>query len=327
MHIRIRYRKRLKFVLFADRYSGLILQPEYLFLCPYGSKNTGLPGYQVPGRPVSWTLRLNRNIMRTLTLLSTILFLNACNGQTGQEDVQGLAPLVESHFFTIGENRVSVKTYRYGPSEAPVFISLHDDEITSVEAAKEFLSKHGGSLIRIENGGERLVRFKHNGRNYSFDPNRMFSSRGISLAGGSNAGASLQVERFASKFLELVPSHSCLIALHNNTEGRLSIRSYQAGNDLAGDARRVHANSNLDPDDFFLTTDSAVYERLKEEGFNTVWQDNVRATKDGSLSVWCGERNLCYVNCETQHGNAEAYRRMLNALVNILDGKTSTSSN
>ena len=59
------------------------------------------------------------------------------------------------------------------------FINLHNNEKTSLNAAKQYLNKIGGRLINIENNGERLINFKYNGFNYIFDPNRIYSASGI----------------------------------------------------------------------------------------------------------------------------------------------------
>jgi len=35
------------------------------------------------------------------------------------------------------------------------------------------------------------------------------------------------------------------------------------------------------------------------------------AYKDGSLSVYCGEKNIRYLNCETEHGKTSQYNAMI----------------
>jgi hypothetical protein len=59
------------------------------------------------------------------------------------------------------------------------FLNLHENENTSVVAARSFLYVNGGSLVKFANGPNRLISFKLSGKTYSFDPNRMFTPEGI----------------------------------------------------------------------------------------------------------------------------------------------------
>jgi hypothetical protein len=54
-----------------------------------------------------------------------------------------------------------------------------------------------------------------------------------------------------------------------------------------------------------------LYHRLAGEKFNTILQDNAKAKKDGSLSIYFGERDIPYLNCETEHGRTNQYFTML----------------
>ena len=57
---------------------------------------------------------------------------------------------------------------------------------------------------------------------------------------------------------------------------------------------------------------------MADTHYNSIWQDYVNAKKDGSLSIFCGERNRRYINIETQHGKVNQYRQMLEKLLEIL---------
>ena len=83
----------------------------------------------------------------------------------------------------------------------------------------------------------------------------------------------------------------------------------------------MYINAKEDTDDFFLTTDDALYEKLAGKGYNTILQDNQNCTEDGSLSVYCGKKNIRYVNCETEHGKSEQYYAMVKALIAALPYK------
>jgi hypothetical protein len=252
--------------------------------------------------------------MKMLILL--LLILNACVAQTGEDAV--IIPSVRSVSYKIGNRNIEVIISKYGQKDDPVYVNMHDDEKTSILATRRLLEKTGGLFIKIENAGLRNISFKQNGLNYTFDPNRMFSRTGIhqTLMNHGRSGENIisAVEKFGKWFLKLIPANpSCIIALHNNTDGKFSVESYLSGNDRARDAKAVHINPQDDPDDFFLTTDSNLFASLAKENFNTVLQNNKTAKKDGSLSIWCGENGMNYLNCETQHGRLTQYSAMIEA--------------
>lgn len=171
---------------------------------------------------------------------------------------------------------------------------------------------------------EEMSGFRLNRKLYSFDPNRMFSKTGIrkSLAGFKHTTQSAvdEVEKFAARILSLLPKHShCVIALHNNTNGNLSVKSFLSGSKYATDAKKVYADQKQDHDDFFLTTDSLLFYQLSAENYNAVWQDNLRVQQDGSLSVYAGEKNICYLNCETEHGKTKQYEEMVTIALKYID--------
>lgn len=226
-------------------------------------------------------------------------------------------------FYQLAENIVPIKIQQYGERSDMVFISLHDDELTSVDAAKRILEAHGGVLIGIENKAQRNVSFRLGQYFYKFDPNRMFSKAGIKKSleqtGKTSVRAIDEVEKFGRRIIELIPGETkCIIALHNNTPGLFSVTEYAAGNKRSIDSKKVYINAEEDTDDFFLTTDNHLYEKLADIGFNTILQDNKNCTEDGSLSVYCGKKNIRYVNCETEHGKSGQYYDMIKSLVTLL---------
>lgn len=207
---------------------------------------------------------------------------------------------------------------------------MHDNEDAAVEAAIAVLEAEGGTLIKLENQGQRVIRFKLGGITYGFDPNRIYDRIGIQQTLRDNKKTSPQaiaeIEKFAQYLLSFIPdSTSCIVALHNNTEGLFSIKSYTAGGNRQKDARAVFENPAQDIDDIALTTDSLLYQKMSDAGYNTIWQDNERAKKDGSLSIYCGERNLRYINIETQHGKVGQYIEMLGKLLMILANENKES--
>jgi hypothetical protein len=223
---------------------------------------------------------------------------------------------VKTIYCKLGNSIIRLKTFQYGSAKDLVMINLHDDEMTSVIVAKKFLQANGGLLIKIENTNQRNINFWLADRSYTFDPNRMFSRRGISKSleesGNVSDIAINEVEKFCKRILKLIPATpTCVIGLHNNTAAEFSITSYLPGSERATDAKQVYRNAFQDADDLFLTTDSLLYKQLSAAKYNVLWQDNTNAEKDGSLSIYCGEKNIRYLNCETQHGKVKQYTRML----------------
>ena len=116
-----------------------------------------------------------------------------------------------------------------------------------------------------------------------------------------------------------IPEESkCIIALHNNTPDFFSVTEYAPGNKRSVDCKKAYINAEQDTDDFFLTTDNGLYEKLADKGYNTILQDNKNCTEDGSLSVYCGKKNIRYINCETEHGKTEQYYEMMKTLIAAL---------
>lgn len=234
-----------------------------------------------------------------------------------------IIPTEKKVFYKIAQTTFTVKIQQYGEGNDYVFINLHDDEETSVEAAKQILQEHGGLLIEVENNLQRNLRFRVGNYFYRVDPNRIFSTNGIKKSmeqlGRSSAKAISEVEKFGQYLLSLLPGDAgCIIALHNNTPGLFSANDYVAGNNRTAESKKVYINPAEDSDDFFLTTDKYLYEQLADKGYNTILQDNKNCTEDGSLSVYCGKKSIRYVNCETEHGKTRQYIEMMKALLNSL---------
>lgn len=257
--------------------------------------------------------------IRIILLTSLILITNVdVYAQTNRrsDNVIRYTPDSTTILYRIGETIIPIRVMRYGSAKEKVYLNLHSDELSSINATKTHLEREGGYFIRIINNGKRNIKFKLRGKFYAFDPNRIFSKVGIqeSLKQLSrvNTLAVIEVLKFADRVLQLFPAKpTCVIALHNNTDGQFGVNSYLPGAPRQLDARAVFLDSLQDTDDIFITTDSVLYYRLAGERFNIILQDNNRVERDGSLSVYCGERNIRYLNCETQHGKDEQYLSMI----------------
>lgn len=236
---------------------------------------------------------------------------------------QKFSPSVQKIKLSLGSGFVPVTILKFGDATDLVFINMHDNEFTSVEAAKELLSERGGLLIKIENNKQRFINFKHNKRTYSFDANRIFSLEGIKQSlrerGRYSDAAALKIGSFADNLLSLIPqTANCVIALHNNFDGGFSIKSYIKGGDKQKNAIQAVEHKHQDADDIAFTTDPYLFEKMSGMGYNSILQDNINARKDGSLSVYFGERGKRYINIETEHGRDRQYVEMLSSLFKVL---------
>jgi len=266
------------------------------------------------------------NLLTTISII-VLVSVNA-EAQTSDHNISVskalFIPTEKTILYKIGDRSIPVKILQYGSVNNNIIcLNLHDNETTSVKAARSVLEETGGTLIKLENNNQRVIRFRLKGISYGFDPNRMFSRVGIEQTLRDNRKISRdamdEVEKFAIRVLQLIPdSISCVIALHNNTEEAYSVRSYLPGGNRDDDAKAVYADSLQDVDDIVFTTDSLLYQRMADSGYNSIWQNNEKAKKDGSLSIYFGERNRPYVNIETQHGRVTQYIEMLQKLLMIL---------
>jgi len=261
----------------------------------------------------------------------TTLFLFSCTCLHAQQSVEFTQPAESINtektiFYNLAGSIVPIKINQYGERTDIVFINLHDDETTSVDAAKRVLEEAGGLLIEVENNVQRNIRFKLGNYFFTVDPNTIFSEEGIKKSleqlGRTSRKAVDEVEKLGQRIIQLIPDETtCIISLHNNTPDLFSVIEYVAGNKRSVDSKKVYINTEQDADDFFLTTDNNLYEKLAGKGFNTILQDNKNCTEDGSLSVYCGRKNIRYVNCESEHGKTGQYYEMVKAIMISLNKK------
>ncbi|MBK7099776.1 MAG: hypothetical protein IPH58_17615 [Sphingobacteriales bacterium] len=104
-----------------------------------------------------------------------------------------------------------------------------------------------------------------------------------------------------------------IVALHNNTDSSYSILSYLN----AKDAEDVYINENEDIDDFFFVTARSEFEYFKSLGRNVVLQSE-EVKDDGSLSVYCQNNGIPYINIEAQHGHLQEQAEMIKEILVFL---------
>ena len=221
------------------------------------------------------------------------------------------------HQYSFGDKKLTVTGTTYATGIPIQFVQLHSNEKTAGEMAEKVSAELGIDFLRINNNNQRLIDFQLQNATYRFDPNRIFSTEGIvaSLQKLSqySEDAFQAILYFRQFLLGLIDRIKIIVAVHNNTDGAFSLLDYQQNN-----TGLVHQNPSHDADDFFITTDSLIFSRLKAADFNVVLEYRDSLVDDGSLSIYSSRNNLHYVNVEAEHGHAKEQEEMLQALVTIL---------
>lgn len=197
-----------------------------------------------------------------------------------------------------------------------VYVHLHENEGTSLQAAKNILKQRPGKLITISSRGNRMIRFSFDGQHYRFDPNRIFTRFGLRKTLTAHSArvtpeAITIVEKFAHTITHALRGHT-IVALHNNTND--SVTSYLTGGKFSHNANQIAYKRGSNPHNFFLVTEKNMFEILKKKDFNVVLQNNDHVTDDGSLSVFAAQHGISYINVEAAHGALADQTLMLAAL-------------
>lgn len=223
----------------------------------------------------------------------------------------------DTSVFKLNDKTIHIIRYQYGDPHIR-FLSLHDTEKTGLKAAFKFMGIHGGFVTELQYGKVRHIDFSDSLRQFSFDPNNMFTYEGayIGLAKHSlpriHEGLPEKIQALGNKVLEFgsLDSLGAIVTLHNNYNGGFSIFSYTQGNYLEGTADDVYINSAMDPDDLIFVTDRRFFDYLKNKQVNVVLQ-SIQAPDDGSLSVYAMLNNIPYANVEVQHGHLDENYRLI----------------
>lgn len=203
----------------------------------------------------------------------------------------------------------AVKVIKYSHGHGKNFVHVHQNEKTAKRAALTYIKRHGGSLLTLVHSGERHIRFVLRHQRYEFDPNRIFSDKGIKTTLRSEShyspAAAIEVKQLAKTILRLLPKGK-IIAVHNNRD--YSMANYFPGHEMAADVRAIQQRHAQTYRNFYLVTQKRSFVRLQRLRQNVVWQaHDVR--DDGSLSVYLASRD--YVNVEAAYSAYLEQLRML----------------
>lgn len=226
----------------------------------------------------------------------------------------------------IGETQVSL--WRHGRRNARrLFVNLHQNERTSLEAGRLLLGERSFRLYHFETGGNRRIRFELHSTAFEFDPNRIFSRTGVECTlsrhnGAVPPAAVTALCRFAGAYTRAlaIEQARAVVALHNTCDD-YNVLAFLPGGNQAAVAAEVHIENPRHLHDFFYVSERAAFEALGARGSNVVLQappdrlDN----DDGSLSIYCARRHVPYINVEAHPDDVEKQVTMLRELWEILD--------
>lgn len=216
--------------------------------------------------------------------------------------------LVHAKTYTVklGKTKVNI-IKQYGKGKT--FVHLHENEVTALKAAKTYIAHKGGTLITLKHSGKRNIVFYLRNVRYEFDPNRIFTDKGIKKTlkklGPYSIAAHHEVKKFANKIKRLLPKGK-IIAVHNNRD--YSMKEYFPHHPLAGDVRALHYYPKNSYRNFYFVTKSKEYNRLANLKFNVALQAN-KASDDGSLSFYLGKKN--YINIESAYDALKEQVKMI----------------
>src|SRR5262245_44890239 len=100
---------------------------------------------------------------------------------------------VRSVPLTLGETKLEALVHEKAGSKL-VLVNVHDDENTCVEAALNVLEVQGGRLIELKHTGERLITFELGKAKYVVDPNRIFTTVGVTKTLAKNSHGSPEAQ-------------------------------------------------------------------------------------------------------------------------------------
>ncbi|KTC78264.1 protein tyrosine phosphatase [Legionella brunensis] len=220
-----------------------------------------------------------------------------------------ISSLIHAETVTVklGDTKVNVIKHA---GRGKTFVHLHENEVTALQAAKIYVKREGGTLITLKHSGKRNIVFYLKKTRYEFDPNRIFTNKGITKTlkqfGSYSPEAHQEVRKLARKIICMIPSGK-VIAVHNNNRS-YSLKEYLPRHSLAADAKALNYVPQSNYRNFYFVTQRQDFNRLKNLHFNVALQAN-KATDDGSLSYYLG--NKVYINIEAAYDALKQQLKML----------------
>ena len=226
------------------------------------------------------------------------------------------------HTYLLGEEKVWVHIYQR-PGIDMTLINLHDNENSAAKAGLEFIRKHGGRLIEVKHGRGREVVVRLDGKLNRFDPNRMFSNRGLKESLRYFHNNTREIFNHAITFrdsllhLMAIENNKIIVSVHNNTPDKMTIHDFLPGELYGNDIEKVFINPSQDHDDFFVVANEEIYSALKRRDYNVALHTK-KPSDRGMLINYCSTLGAICITVEAEHGKVVKQVEMLEVLWEIL---------
>lgn len=262
---------------------------------------------------------------RIALLMLTMFVLVSCR----QKEMRSIDHQLVASRLVMGDSAVFLISGRHDEGGI-LLLNVHENEQTALQVMYEKGKSDSLPFLFLHQAGQRRIFYSVNDSVHSVDPNRIFSEVGIekSLEDSmycTSAGVRLAVQ-LAHSVLRRVQGREWVVTLHNNTDENYSILSYAEGGEEEMNAQDILIMQDEDPDDFILTTSKPLFDKLKNARVNIVLQSQ-NPVDDGSLSVYCEEHQIPYVNIEAEHGHLAKQQRLLDLVLKSIENTDTRVAN
>ncbi len=278
--------------------------------------------------------------MSSKIVLIVLLFTQILSAQTNDIIIKKVM---------LGEDSVLIQIQN-PTSERFIFVHVHENEESALEAAQHLLPQTQAKLITLihsfDGTKNRNITFKHKETTYLIDPNRIYTSDEevlkskiyvIEGAGIVDNEVIDMVKFLAQSIWDEMANFDFIVAVHNNKneaaqivhEGWFSRRiepasfsvvSYIQRNDITSDSNLscsdIYINPAINESEFFIVNQKSDFDMLMKKRYSVVLQ-NDEPVDDGSLSVFSSKYKKRYVNAEAKMGRVEEQIKMLSILLNL----------
>lgn len=219
---------------------------------------------------------------------------------------------------------VKLKVLNYPSLKTDLFFfHMHENEITAKTTGAESVRKNGGTFMYLDHAGTgRNMKVRLDNVTYQFDPNRIFTDKGLRERTSPTPTAAhfKQLKNFVTwierniQYGRQKRKFSTLVALHNNTDDDVhgELLSILTEKKLIGtDNRLANINPQWDIDNFLIATLKSTYDRFVQ-GYNPNMSLILERPRDiGYLSNWAINRNIDFITVEAQHSDSLSNRRLI----------------
>jgi hypothetical protein len=223
-------------------------------------------------------------------------------------------------FFRFGDQLLTLEKWNQRSEKSYTLVSLHNDETTAITVSKSFAQTRNAAFVQLLNAGKHDIEATVRDRKIVFDPDKIFTPNGRKENLKSNLGwkksSNSRVQVFSIFLIDELMADKTIVAVHNNEDG--SMNDYAKAKSFSKQPFNFHQNPSLDQTNFFVTNEEALFQKLKQNGFNVLLQNRHNLKDDGSLGVYCTRTNKPFISIETRAGHLQEQYQMLLAVDNML---------